>query len=1185
MKIKIKNYNNQNNILNEGEVKKPSAFDLFEANVQYQYILQRKKEALPVSIVFPMGFDKPLRLPTPPEDISNIMASYQNNKARKTKNIGGVMQDPIQTFNMADACCRDAFGNFSEISFEADAEKRKLNRSDIIKSNESYNYEDFPVLNETVVGAGLGVGLALGNLASMGVQAGAGFTAGLAATVGANIALIGAGAYLTGYYGEELFGNVEGGGVSNDKVAAHLNAQTQKMLTPKPADPQQYQDIVEAIGDYVKNIMEACSDVAGILTTDGASKMNELSSFVNQLLNTTSAKANEFIESHSKQIEEEKELERKREKLKLQGDKIKSDNVKRFVVNSLAALASSGTKNFPTDLKLLQQIQQYYENKQNKPEEVELDSALQNGGWLQLKAKYAELKKQTEKNGNQNDIDNAKGESLNINYNNKLNEDDTTMSGISNTEHDAPSKLIIEADKIYNKLLLEFEDRFKKDIFSKIDTKSLPKYEETKQQMQDLIDAADKSINNKIDQITKVSSGETAGSGGLSQAAKVFLMGHPLEANNLREVWSRHLVDLKSRMTNRLAQMTDYRNKTRTLGWTWEVCRTVVPKLLARMLTYRYIYAVLSNKGFFSYDTATMEADKKAFEKDKDIYITEAETKLIWLLNQSNEYTSKGETLLVPDKINGGWTITNNNLSYAYFLITRLSGINNNTKAKIATAEFLSNIKSYISNEDLVKQLLTVITNSLSSSNILLLNSNDPEKFNQLAEIFRMPNDIKNVKAEILDTYQKLVNQRNNISTEREKLVNIAKTLDLVRLNPVKIYQACIKNQGVINELLDKIKMDQIKQDDIKAKVKEIFKDLLKIDDIKDKNYNDITIEKIQSYLPDNKNANDYYASILYIYPTLLKNNNVWDDNGTMLKTMSPEAIMQVCKVVKILLPIEFNGLLAYALEDEMDHDDEKEENNKEKEIVNIFQKIKPYCEEIKNASFNKTTIDTLNGSNPVADNAKKEYIKHYKTVINHISEKYKDLTNKELNIAKLAVIINKIVSYSDKNQYKVVVDILKDIIFEKDNKKFEELNLDEQYNILNNLYISIKSIEDLVEWQELTAAINKLKEFAENSNTYPQLNSNPNNESIIYFNDKQYNIVNNIYVLNEDNNENINNTESSEIEKGINVISKDENKAKEILAILKGEKDNSSSTEQINNEEIIKSLDNMTKIITSFSF
>ena len=96
----------------------------------------------------------------------------------------------------------------------------------------------------------------------------------------------------------------------------------------------------------------------------------------------------------------------------------------------------------------------------------------------------------------------------------------------------------------------------------------------------------------------------------------------------------------------------------------------------------------------------------------------------------------------------------------------------------------------------------------------------------------------------LLDTYQKLLNQRNNISLDREDLVNIAKTLDLVRSNPVEIYQACIKNQGVIDDLITKIK-DQKEQDNIKAKVKEIFDDSLKIDIVKDKNYNDITIEKI----------------------------------------------------------------------------------------------------------------------------------------------------------------------------------------------------------------------------------------------------------------------------------------------------------------------------------------------------
>ena len=162
--------------------------------------------------------------------------------------------------------------------------------------------------------------------------------------------------------------------------------------------------------------------------------------------------------------------------------------------------------------------------------------------------------------------------------------------------------------------------------------------------MKALIDAADKSINSKIEQITKVQSGETSATGGLGQAAKTFLLGHPLESNNLREVWSRHLGDLNMRMTNRLQQMTDTNNKTRTLGWTIQVCRTVVPEILARMLTYRYIYAMLSNQGFFNYDTKTMEEDKKAFQNDKDVYINLPKSKLIWILNnQCLDYTSNNQ--------------------------------------------------------------------------------------------------------------------------------------------------------------------------------------------------------------------------------------------------------------------------------------------------------------------------------------------------------------------------------------------------------------------------------------------------------------------------------------------------------------------------------------------------------------
>ena len=158
MKIKVKNNQilsklNEDNAQNQQVqgTQTNSTFNVFEADAEYQYIMQRKREALPVSVILPQKFDLPVKLPTPPEDISNIMSSYQNNKARKTKNIGGVMQDPISTFNHADACCRDAFGNFfgQAIKIQDDKKQRKVDISYIQKSsNESYNYDEFPVLNE-----------------------------------------------------------------------------------------------------------------------------------------------------------------------------------------------------------------------------------------------------------------------------------------------------------------------------------------------------------------------------------------------------------------------------------------------------------------------------------------------------------------------------------------------------------------------------------------------------------------------------------------------------------------------------------------------------------------------------------------------------------------------------------------------------------------------------------------------------------------------------------------------------------------------------------------------------------------------------------------------------------------------------------------------------------------------------
>jgi len=68
--------------------------------------------------------------------------------------------------------------------------------------------------------------------------------------------------------------------------------------------------------------------------------------------------------------------------------------------------------------------------------------------------------------------------------------------------------------------------------------------DDAKEHMKLLIEEADKTIKDRIEKLTKTS--QSGGNEtGLTKSAIQFLAGHPLEADNLLEIWSRHLVDLK----------------------------------------------------------------------------------------------------------------------------------------------------------------------------------------------------------------------------------------------------------------------------------------------------------------------------------------------------------------------------------------------------------------------------------------------------------------------------------------------------------------------------------------------------------------------------------------------------------------------------------------------------------------
>ena len=1101
MKIKIKDNQtvsklNEDNNVQQGaqEAQTNSTFNAFEADAEYQYIIQRKKEALPVNIVLPQKFDLPVKLPTPPEDISNIMSSYQNNKARKTKNIGGVMQDPIQTYNHADACCRDAFGNFfgQAIKLQDNEKQQKLSKSYIHKSNESYNYDEFPVLNESATTTGIKIGTGIGSILGDVVAGTVGATAGLAATVGVQVAALGGAAYMLGYWGEEMFGNIESGGISNDKVAAHLNAKSQNMIKPTPSEPQKYTDIVEAIGVYVKDIMEACSDVAGVVNPEGAAKLDETAKFISGFMNTISKKANDFIETHSKEIEDQKKLAQEKRENDLEKRANRSDKVSEFIKTSQNAWAeqAKGDEGLK-ELVLLQKIQGAYESavKSNNNKAIDLKNALDENGWKGLKDKYNEL--YPSKHVNASATINVNGERLNEE------EGDTEaaeLTNIKNEEHTAKAKTIIDAEKVYKSLLQEFELKFKEAFPKNIDGKKLPKYEETKEQMKALIDAADKSINSKIEQITKVQSGETSATGGLGQAAKTFLLGHPLESNNLREVWSRHLGDLNMRMTNRLQQMTDTNNKTRTLGWTIQVCRTVVPEILARMLTYRYIYAMLSNQGFFNYDTKTMEEDKKAFQNDKDVYINLPKSKLIWILNnQCLDYTSNNQQILTADPTNGGWTLSSsNNMSYAFFLVSKLYGSEGNISTCAKLGQFLSDIKSYVDEKDQVNQFLGTIMNALPNSSKNLLNDSDPAKFEQLANLFKMSDDIRNIKGEIFATYQALTSQK--VPQDHDKLVNIAKTLDLISKNPHNIYTAYIKNRGAIDELIKKStsgELDDKTKEEIKTKISEFFGDNIDESIVKEKNYNDVTQESIQKLLPGNQ-ANDYYSSILYMYP--LQGLRIWDDEGNFMSHLSADGVKQVCKVVKDLLSLEFSGLLAYGL-DEANKDEE--ENKLNTSISDIRDICDVYIKTLQTIESIKPIKEKVGTQNPAIMEFEKELTTAKENVFKQLISQYTTINKKTDAIYAFKDIFNdksfkefisdiKLFKESDDNVIDGIKGALKDFPVEsikngteKNAQKFGDIDDDKVQNAMfNNVAATINSVKNNESYQKLNEYMSKIDQM-----------------------------------------------------------------------------------------------------------
>lgn len=134
---------------------------------------------------------------------------------------------------------------------------------------------------------------------------------------------------------------------------------------------------------------------------------------------------------------------------------------------------------------------------------------------------------------------------------------------------------------------------------------------QAKAHMEELIKNADTEITTKINQICRIAnSGDNSG---LTDKIKGWLSKHPIKAASLTGVWGEHKNELMERMNARLKQMTDYGDKTHVLGWTVDNIKNMTPRLLARLLTLRYILGVLKAQNFYTYDTMEKQVMDKEF--------------------------------------------------------------------------------------------------------------------------------------------------------------------------------------------------------------------------------------------------------------------------------------------------------------------------------------------------------------------------------------------------------------------------------------------------------------------------------------------------------------------------------------------------------------------------------------------
>ena len=916
-----------------------------------EYLLDKKKLYMNIQMQLPSAFAGPIDLPDAPLDLYNLM---QDINTEKFQNVKDVLKDPKKTFDAAPDIAYKAFGDFTgELNFNLKPEKKEkadistppIGKDDNATDNQQsanaaptpkkdddqeeadkleqamqdestedtstgtvadslvYNYNN--PLNESIFGAGAFLGKCFTGVTAGALSGTAGFLSNAAGGIAALFGL--------GYVGQKAFGDVTGnGGIEDDRV---LTAGARATSNKGGKGGYAGADVIGAIDWYLKNIGQSINVVLGRITNakNGVNIVKDI--------NTFATKTDEEVHTYLKANDEiiRKTRENNEQIIKAERDSAFKD-LKQTALNKLTILGFSVQKaNSSSEISEVEELYQKVCNFKLKDQEKLTKIANLTGTTLTVE--------------NVKKIVTGKNESINISGVKQLNEEEDNFSGdtVNLTKPD------VDFDAYYRKIYEHFSN-IMVDLFPARAPEDLPGIKAAKEEMNKLKEEAKREITTKIEQVCRVAnsgSSNFANNSGMGTKIASFISKHPMKAATLTNLWARHEVDLETRIEMRIEQMTNYGDTTHIMGWAANVCQTVVPEVIARMLTYRYALQLLKNNNVYSYTSLQEQQFNKDWEnEDQDAFINNIKTKIKYLLaNYGKVLSDDGNTAIATINEKNEFALTGVAIPYTIFLLFNIvKGKNRKFEDSIIGTSGLL-INNAAGKENLfIDAFINILT--LNKQSNLIFEFNKVEELIKLFDISRK--NFEHIKKSYTTITQ--LAEANKQTLNSDNITNTISLLYSTNSTNVPWIKSYIENKDEWTNIINEYLKDTTNAEN-KSKVKKLIKGYEKASDISTMVVNPELFMATTPY--------DYYSNIICIYKAL--GLNMVTEYGEKYKS----EIVNICNITEAISKLIITNALLFNTVSTKDESDFKQ-------IIKLYQNMKQNRDENSVVEFLENLDDGL---------------------------------------------------------------------------------------------------------------------------------------------------------------------------------------------------------------------------------